>query len=56
MQSLAGFGYAGVLVKAKRKELLALLRRGLHTHQLRFTLANGPVEWPAIGLAKRAAH
>ena len=56
IQPLAGFGYAGVLVKAKRKELLALLRRGLRTHQLTFPLANGPVEWPEIGLAKRAAQ
>jgi len=56
IQPLAGFGYAGVLVKAKRKELLALLRRGLRTQQLRFPLANGPVEWPAIGLAKRAVQ
>jgi hypothetical protein len=56
IQPLAGFGYAGVLVKAKRKELLALLRRGLRTHQLAFPLANGPVEWPDIGLAKRAVQ
>ena len=56
MQSLPSFGYAGVAVKAKRKELLALLRRGLRTHQLRFPLANGPVEWPEIGLAKRAVQ
>jgi hypothetical protein len=53
---LAGFGYAGVLVKAKRKELLALLRRGLRTHQLTFPLVNGPLEWPEIGLAKRAVQ
>ena len=56
IQPLAGFGYAGVLVKAKRKELLALLRKGLRTHQLTFPLANGPVEWPEIGLAKRAVQ
>jgi hypothetical protein len=56
IQSLAGFGYAGVVVKAKRKELLALLRKGLHTHQLAFPLANGAVEWPEIGLAKLAVQ
>lgn len=54
IQQLPGFGYAGVVVRAKRKELLALLRRGLRTHQLTFPLANGPVEWPEIGLVKSA--
>ena len=42
IQPLAGFGYAGVLVKAKRKELLALLRRGLRTHKLCIPLS----QWP----------
>ena len=56
IQLLPGFGYPGVVVKAKRKELLALLRRGLRTHQLTFPLANGPVEWPEVGLAKRAVQ
>ncbi|HME32610.1 MAG TPA: hypothetical protein VKG65_07655 [Terriglobales bacterium] len=55
IQSLPGFGYGGVAVKAKRKELLALLRRGLRSHQLAFPLANGAVEWPAIPLVKKAA-
>jgi len=54
IQPLLGFGYGGVVVKAKRKELLALLRKGLRTHQLAFPLTNGPVEWPDVGLAKRA--
>ena len=49
IQSLPSFGYAGVAVKAKRKELLALLRRGLrwlpcHTFRRTYTTllhANG---------------
>ena len=55
IQPLLGFGYAGVAVKAKRKELLALLRRGLSSKQLAFPLRNGAVEWPAIYLAKGTA-
>ena len=55
IHSLPGFGYAGIAVKAKRRELLALLRRGLRRHQLAFPFTNGPVEWPDIRLAKRAA-
>jgi hypothetical protein len=49
IQQLPGFGYAGVAIKAKRKELLALLRRGLRNHQLTFSaierrggMARGP--------------
>ena len=53
IQPLAGFGYAGVLVKAKRKELLALLRRGLRSKKLAFPAHNGAVEWPEIHLAKK---
>jgi len=34
IQQLPGFGYSGVAIKAKRKELLALLRRGLRTISL----------------------
>jgi hypothetical protein len=55
IQPLAGFGFAGVLVKAKRKELLALLRRGLRNHALAFPPLNGAVEWPEIHLVKKAA-
>jgi hypothetical protein len=55
IQSLPAFGYAGVAIKAKRKELLALLRRGLRNHQLAFPLSNGAVEWPEIRLVKEAA-
>ena len=55
IQPLSGFGYAGIAIKAKRKELLALLRRGLRSQQLSFPSVNGPVEWPEIRLAKRAA-
>ncbi len=55
IQALPGFGYAGVAVKATRKQLLALLARGLRNRQLRFPTQNGPVEWPAIQLAKKVA-
>jgi hypothetical protein len=52
IQLLPAFGYAGVAVKAKRKELLALLRKGLRNNQLIFPVQNGAVEWPEIHLAK----
>ena len=55
IQPLLGFGYSGVAVKAKRKELLALLRRGLRNRQLAFPPSNGAVEWPEIRLVKKAA-
>ena len=55
IQPLPGFGYSGVGVKAKRKELLALLRRGLRSRQLAFPTQNGAVEWPEIELIKKAA-
>ena len=34
IQQLPGFGFSGVAIKTKRKELQALLRRGLRNHQL----------------------
>jgi hypothetical protein len=55
IQPLVGFGYSGVAIKAKRKELLALLRRGLRNRQLAFPPSNGAVEWPEIRLVKQAA-
>ena len=55
IQQLPGFGYSGVAIKAKRKELLALLRRGLRNHLLAFPPSNGAVEWPEIRLIKSAA-
>src|SRR3974377_241751 len=55
IQQLPGFGYSGVAIKAKRKELLALLRRGLGNHQLAFPPSNGAVEWPDMRLVKNAA-
>jgi hypothetical protein len=55
IQPLSTFGYAGVAVKAKRKELLALLRKGLRSNQLVFPAKNGPVEWPEIQLTKKTA-
>ena len=55
IQPLLGFGYSGVAVKAKRKELLALLRRGLRSHQLVFPPLNDAAEWPEIRLVKKAA-
>jgi len=55
VQLLRSFGYAGVAVKAKRKELLALLRRGLRSKKLSFPAQNGAVEWPDIQLIKKSA-
>ena len=55
IQPLIGFGYAGVAVKAKRKELLALLRRGLRSKKLAFPTGNGAVEWPEVYLAQKTA-
>ena len=55
IQPLIGFGYAGVAVKAKRKELLALLRRGLRSRKLAFPTGNGAVEWPEVYLVKKTA-
>jgi hypothetical protein len=55
IQLLPGFGYSGVAVKATRKQLLALLARGLRNRQLRFPDQNGPVEWPAMQLVKKVA-
>ena len=54
IQPLPGFRYAGVALKVKRKELLALLRRGLRTHQLAFPLRNGPVEWPEMNVGENS--
>jgi hypothetical protein len=56
IQTLPGFGYVGVAVKATRKQLLALLARGLRNRQFRFPAQNGPVEWPAIQLVKKVAE
>src|SRR5208337_5461381 len=53
IQPLPGFGYSGVAIKTKRKELLALLRRGLRNHQLAFPPSNGAVEWPEISSRKQ---
>jgi hypothetical protein len=53
IQPLLAFGYAGVAVKAKRKELLALLRKGLRSNWVAFPAQNGAVEWPAIQLIKQ---
>jgi hypothetical protein len=52
IQPLVGFGYDGVAVTATRKQVLAMLSRGLRTRNLVFPLENGPVEWPPIHLAK----
>ena len=49
---LPGFGYEAVAITATRKQLLALLSRGLRTRHLHFPPENGAVEWPRIQLAK----
>ena len=54
IHSLPGFGHQGIAITATRKQLLALLSRGLRNRHLGFPLKNGPVEWPNIGFAKRA--
>lgn len=53
IQPLLGFGYEGVAIKATRKHMLMLLRRGLHSKQLVFPPENGPVEWPEVLLTKK---
>lgn len=50
---LTGFGYQSVAITATRKQLLALLSRGLRSRQLHFPSQNGPVEWPIIQLARK---
>jgi hypothetical protein len=55
IQDLPSFGYFGVAVKATRKELLALLRRGLRTKNLRFPESNGAVEWREVFLVNNTA-
>jgi hypothetical protein len=55
IQSLPGFGYEGVAITATRKQLLALLSRGLRSKNIRFLLQNAAVEWPAIQLSKSIA-
>lgn len=42
IQPLLGFGYAEVIVKAKRKELLALLRKRSRSKQFVFPARHGP--------------
>ena len=53
IQPLSGFGFDGVAVKATRKQLLALLSKGLRSRRIAFPEQNGPVEWPTIQLTKR---
>ena len=55
IQPLPGFGYHGVAVKATRKQLLALLSKGLRSQQLRFPAQNAAVEWPEMQLIKKIA-
>lgn len=55
IQPLPGFGYRGVVVKATRKQLLALLSKGLRSQQLSFPAQNAAVEWPEIQLIKKIA-
>ena len=54
IEKLPGFGYCGVAVQATRKQLLALLCRGLRGKQLIFPEENGAVEWPEIHLVRDA--
>ena len=52
IHGLPGFGYEGVAITGTRKQLLALLSRGLRNRQLHFPPKNGPVEWPSLVLSK----
>ena len=52
---LPGFGYPGVAITATRKQLLALLSRGLRSRSLCFPAQNGPVNWPEMRLRTRFA-
>jgi hypothetical protein len=55
IQDLPSFGYSGVAVKATRKELLALLCRGLRGKQLMFPEYNGAVHWAEQELVRKQA-
>ena len=52
IQRLSGFGFNAVAVKATRKQLLALVSKGLRNRRIAFPHQNGPVAWPEIYLAK----
>lgn len=52
IHDLPGFGYEGVAITGTRKQLLALLSRGLRNRQLHFPRKNGAVEWPSLVLAR----
>ena len=55
VQPLLGFGYEGVAIRATRKYLLMLLRKGLRSKQLGFPPVNGPIQWPEVQLIKKIA-
>ncbi len=55
VQPLLGFGYEGVAIRATRKYLLMLLRKGLRNKQLGFPPENGPIQWPEVQLIKKIA-
>ena len=55
VQPLLGFGYEGVAIRATRKYLLMLLRKGLRSKQLGFPPENGPIQWPEVQLIKKIA-
>ena len=55
VQPLLGFGYEGVAIRATRKYLLMLLRKGLRSKQLCFPPENGPIQWPEVQLIKKIA-
>jgi hypothetical protein len=52
IEELPSFGYSGVAVKATRKQLLALLSRGLRNNKLTFPKCNGAAEWAEIFVAR----
>src|SRR5260370_16868324 len=54
IHSLPGFGYQGIAIRATRKQLLALLSRGLRNRHLGFPSRNHPLEWASIRLPQTA--
>ncbi len=54
IQELPSFGYSGVRIKITRKELLALIRRGLRAKRIVFPAENGPVEWSDLDFGRTA--
>ena len=55
IQPLLGFGYRPIAVRAKRQELLSLIRQGITKGALGFPPENGPADWPRLAVRKSIA-